>query len=332
VRRSGIVVGALALALAGAAAFVLVGRHAGDEEPVVGTREGKVERHEAGLQARPAPTPEGIADGEPTFAIRGIVVDEADHPVAGVRVEATVEPGGTSTLDSAWAPAPSRVPFETTRSSEDGTFRIERVPLTRTIAVTALGTDSLASAYEVVHPWEFVRLRLVPGRALGLRVVGRGGVGVPAVVSAALSGDDWMGRVSWRLVETDTDAEGRLRLPVVPNGTLSFSVRVPGRGSRDGIRVRTPAEGEVLLRVEEDAGATVEGEVKDTGGRPVARARVAVTSRSRAPISSATRVATTDDRGTYRVDGLAPGLVGGIDVEAPGFVRARNLHAGLEAV
>ncbi|MHC4225173.1 MAG: carboxypeptidase-like regulatory domain-containing protein, partial [Planctomycetota bacterium] len=112
------------------------------------------------------------------------------------------------------------------------------------------------------------------------------------------------------LEEVVTDAEGRAGLGAVAKGHVQIEIDNPAYvkfEQRFEIPSLAPLELEILL----DAGGAVEGMVMDLSGKPVKGARVR-------PRYSEGRVATTDEKGRYRLEALAQDGVT-IMAEAEGF-------------
>jgi protocatechuate 3,4-dioxygenase beta subunit len=116
-----------------------------------------------------------------------------------------------------------------------------------------------------------------------------------------LGGPPWIAR---------TDDAGHFRINVQPSRSYLLRVEFAGLAAATVRHVRTGAPVAVTLA----RGASLEGIVRDSGGTPVADATVeareeirTVTGRSIDPESGVVR-ATTDPKGRFRLEGLAPGL------------------------
>jgi hypothetical protein len=112
-----------------------------------------------------------------------------------------------------------------------------------------------------------------------------------------------------------TDDEGKFRFEALPAGTFTLSATKPGyvptfHGSKHpgrgpGVRIAVADGGRVDVTVRIVPGAAITGLVADALGRPapaIPVAAVAVRAGDAAPART-----TTDDRGIYRIYGLAPG-------------------------
>ena len=114
-----------------------------------------------------------------------------------------------------------------------------------------------------------------------------------------------------------TDDEGKFRFDALPAGSFTLSASKPGYVTSFHESKRPGAGPGVLVAVQEGRrtevtlkilpGAAISGVVTDVAGRPAASVAVAAIAlrAGRAPVAPAR--ATTDDRGVYRIYGLAPG-------------------------
>ncbi|MEZ6024592.1 MAG: sigma-70 family RNA polymerase sigma factor [Planctomycetota bacterium] len=166
-----------------------------------------------------------------------------------------------------------------------------------------------------------VRLRLGTGTPLRLRVVGPDGQHAPAVVSLVLASSDEDPSARWSSGPCWTDAAGSLRLAGVPAGTFRADVLLPGVARRTGVLVHAPATAEVIIHLRDEPGATLHGRVRDAAGHPVAGARIVAHSGSQHTFEPMTvRSVETDASGAYRIDGLPPGTLLGVECGARGLV------------
>ncbi len=284
-----------------------------------------------------------VADGK--AHIRGVVLDASGMPMTGVRVGAAPhrkwqvasnENQRTAAL-AMFEPLQgvNRKPVAFATTEPDGTFRIDGLEDTLQYSLIALveapqvaNTPTHTARVTLQAP---VRIVVGEGSALRGRVVDASGTGVQADVTASsrggLGGTPWM-RTYWAANPLRTGTDGRFTMPAVPNGTLNFTVHVPGVGKRSGILVETPTTEEVLLQLAEADGAVVEGRVTDTNGMPIEGAKISVNS---GPDGNSTnremvsRAAVSAKDGTYKVTGLNPGTLYGVNAYAEGYVPTGNL-------
>lgn len=277
--------------------------------------------------------------------IAGIVVDHAGRPLSGVRVGAAPHPAheratNASQRDAALALfAPMQgvgrraVAHDTTGSA--GRFRIDgliadrQYSLIAEVAPPRVASMPSPTARTTVHTG--VRIVVGEGSALRGRVVDGSGAGVRADVNVragqVLGGKPWLD-TGWTRPPFATQPDGRFTLDAVPHGSLVFSVHVAGVGSRTGIRVDAPTDEEVILRLDEPDGATVTGRVTDTGGMPIAGAKLTLSSGpdvGDVGRTSVARAAVTAADGTYTVTGLVPGVIHGVHAYADGYVPSGAL-------
>lgn len=116
---------------------------------------------------------------------------------------------------------------------------------------------------------------------------------------------------------TGTDDEGRFLFPALPAGTYTLSATKPGfvaafHGSKrpgrgPGVPIAVGDGQQVPVTLSMLRGAVIAGTITDARGQPVSSVPVlAVEARAAGPGAVPVR-ATTDDRGAYRIFGLAPG-------------------------
>jgi protocatechuate 3,4-dioxygenase beta subunit len=266
-------------------------------------------------------------------SIEGIVVDEADHPVAGASVmvesEAVFAPGeGTAraqvfdvalqaagTLGVTKGPVPE-IPLGAEDASAfglgpvtdaEGRFKLGAL-VPGTYHLRAVHGQHAASGVKTVkvasgEMRKGVVLRLRSGQPLGGRI--RDGNGQP-IAHARVDMDDGM------VVFTDSrgvfDAGYR-------RGAVDLVVHARGMVSR---RVEAsvgdePLDLELVL---EPANGVVEGRVRNTNGQPIQDVRVVVTPGDGL---SPTAVTWTDGRGLFEIDGLSPGPAE-VELDHPEFV------------
>ncbi len=208
--------------------------------------------------APPAQAPE--ADG----AFLGIVVDEADRPIAGATVRVVSGWGAGRGIDPAGYPPATTGP--------DGRFRFAARGDVSTLYVTARAAGRApARAGEALARGTEKRIVLVPTAPIRVTVAEKGS-GAPvgeASVRAFAGSDPGSGAASDEAV---TDARGRATL-ATPGGRASVLVlpRDHAPAARHGLFVGV--EGlDVTIAV--DPGGRIEGRVVDPAGRPVAGAWV----------------------------------------------------------
>jgi hypothetical protein len=148
--------------------------------------------------------------------------------------------------------------------------------------------------------------------------------------------DPRMGEVSWRLASSDsTDAQGRARLASRPGGYL-VAVRAQGHALllRDVVRPYGEARTQVRLTLEQGQSLTGRTVVQGTQeSLPLVELVLTAHGRALAPWQRAEapaeeRVyAASDERGNFRVEGLAPGSYQ-LEARAPGHARTvlRNVR------
>jgi len=272
-----------------------------------------------------------------TFALLGLVVDENDRPVADVSVRMEHDerkPSGNARSRRVEEVLRGRDGFvavgPTLRTGEDGRFRIDGLVAGESYRCALRPPAPFVESLRWVRssrtePLEvcFVLRRGDPFRA---RVVDASGHGIAAFVSARGSRDETP--MPW-LPRRETDAEGRFALDALPAGTWYFDVAVAGRGIRWGIPVSAPASGEVLLPFRLADGGAIAGRVTDGEEHPIAGAHVLAELErhdlGRGVLNEA--VAETDGDGLYRMEGLDPGRLQGITVEAEGFATQTGLYS-----
>jgi len=288
-------------------------RPRGTETPASASR-AEIERRAKVEPGKPADAPTSPAAAPATTATVEVVVLAADAPVSG----ATVELHG-----GALPPTPRAT------TGADGVARFVDVPPGNLdLLVRADGFvrhDEGDSLYKLAAgETRRVEVRLVPGVAVR-------GIVVDAATGAPLAGarlvcveggrdgegDSSSGSSDVPLGETATTADGRFEFAHLPPQMLvTVSVRADGhaRGER-GFTVPTPGGDVKSLEFRLPAELVLRGEVTDPDGRPLAGAKVAVTTDAeREP-----RGTTTDARGAFAVAELRPGVVYSAGASAEGF-------------
>ncbi|MBK8976657.1 MAG: carboxypeptidase regulatory-like domain-containing protein [Planctomycetes bacterium] len=188
-------------------------------------------------------------------------------------------------------------------TDRDGRAELHGVPPTALrITVAAAG---FATAEVTVPPAvaadrpRRTRVELAVGHALQGEVVTPAGLPVAGAVLAASPA------VAGGCAQAGTtDALGRFRIEGLAAGPHALCVTTPGRASVE-LRIDVPAR--TPLRIEQPAGATLEGRLLDAvTGRPVAAARVRAVGEPGSP-APPLRDARSDAQGAFRLDGLPPG-------------------------
>ncbi len=237
----------------------------------------------AGLRAGPP------VDSAATGSVEGRVLDRAGAPVSGATVRiGCADPAASATTDErgwfhAEGLAPARVCLEATREG----FAPARL---EDVVVTAGAARSVT---------------LVVERGVALRgtVKGAGAPG-PAVAGAEVAlrcgaGDEV-------LAKTKSSEEGRYDLGVVPaRGACRLTVAHADHPPVVKALELAPRETPLVVDLAFDPSAALTGRVVDGDGKPVKGAEVRVTDQLRGGDAAAERSAASDDKGAFRVGGLA---------------------------
>lgn len=240
------------------------------------------------------PTDLTSADAAASFQVRdivpapvsGTVRDTAGAPIAGATVTLS---DGTATL--------------TAETSSDGTYLIDDVP-----AGTWTGTVTPPEGYSVSQPPLVIEVPLaetpvtgqdfevVPNPTLSGTVTAEG-VGVPGTTVTAVADGE-----TFRAI---TDSTGAYRLPRIPAGAYTVTITPPpGYNSPTPTQSVTIAAADATLDFALEAEArtgVVTGSVSAEDGTPVSGATVTIDG------PGGTAVATTDEAGSYSLDGLGAG-------------------------
>jgi hypothetical protein len=186
----------------------------------------------------------------------------------------------------------------TQRTDAEGVARFAQVPAG--LAVATCLNASAAGGSAGVEPGRHadMTLYMAPPRRDLLAVEGE-------VVDSA--GDPIAG--AWILTPTlgmamvvaTTDADGRFALPSIQTGTW---VQAGGRGHEPSEPLELTAERKRIRLVLPGPGGAVAGKVVDATGRPVAGALVHLDANVRIQLRT-----TTDERGLFHAEGLAPGAI-----------------------
>ena len=237
-------------------------------------------------------------------------------------------------------PAPSPKVLLRAVSGSDGAFHLAGLPLDRTVRLTAVPAPPLVPTALLtrpkVTPARSVALRLVPGHALRVHVVGARGEGIVAHVAVR----PWPPRTdsdfdeeegAWSGAEATSDAEGDAVLEALPGGEVLVTVVAPGLGAVQR-RVVLPMAATLPLALGDTEGGVLEGSVRDTTGEPVPGATLAwATGSWWEPV---VQIAQTDAASRFRLEGVPPGTVRLVRVDAPGLVlpAAQALRFGGVAI
>ncbi|MCU0223326.1 MAG: carboxypeptidase-like regulatory domain-containing protein [Acidobacteria bacterium] len=259
----------------------------------------------AGLRAGP---PDAASTSAATTAsIEGRVLDRAGAPVAGATVRVgCADPAASATTDErgrfrAEGLAPGRVCLEATRAG----FAPARL---EDIVVTAGAARS-------------VTLLAERGVALRGTVKGAGAPG-PAVAGAEVAlrcgaGDEL-------LTETKSSEGGRYDLGTVPaRGACRLTATHADQPPFVKALELSARETPLVVDIAFDPAAALTGRVVDGDGKPVKGAEVRVTDQLRGGDAAAERSAASDDKGAFRVGGLAASRYR-VEVRPPDALVARR--------
>jgi len=252
----------------------------------------------AGHVLRRAPSVDARGKGEPVKAVLelvrgarvfGKVVDPHGGAAAGARVrcvasaieDLTVQTGPLPlAAEAASMPSGAGRALGTTRATvadRDGRFTVDDlIPGRYRVEVTHGGAEPLRSDELVLAPGDrrdVGKLAMRPGFPVTGRVVDESGS--PIDGARVVVGGSGASATSAGLVAV-TDAGGKFAL-ALPAGSYRLSASAPGRGTTQApVEVTagsSPPPVEIkLIRAE----ASLEGLIRDDGGRPLARARLAV--------------------------------------------------------
>ena len=251
--------------------------------------------------------------------IRGLVTDEAGQPVAGASIRAEHRGAGVPPSFS-FGSGPAT-------SGSDGSFRVEEASYGQTYRLTAQAAGYAPSALDLPPlepgiPVEPVHLVLSKGRrVLGSVVDMDGNPVAEAQVSLLwpLDPSDFRSMLEAPAAAAATDGGGAFALPATGPGQYEVRVSHADYADRPLSRVEIPAGesdfdlGDLALA----AGGAIHGIVTGPDGEPVARATIQARERNRRG-RSATKTATTDTDGRFRLDGFSSDLAD-VGVRASGY-------------
>ena len=258
---------------------------------------------------------------KPSAPIRGTVTDDAGRPVAGASIRAEPRGAGVPPASSFFS-----FGFGAATSGADGSFQVEEVSYGHTYRLTAQAPGYAASILDLPPldpgvPVEPVQLVLTEGRRVRGSVVDTNGNPVAAAEVSLLwplDPSDFRSMLEAPAASATTDGGGAFALPATGPGEYEVRVKHADYADRPLSRAEVPAGasdfdlGDLTLV----AGGTIHGIVTGADGEPVARATIQARERHR--IGSATRTATTDAGGRFRVDGLSSDLAD-VGVRASGY-------------
>lgn len=287
---------------------------------------------------------EVLAGGGPPTGVRGVVVDaKTGRPLGGVEVVAIKDAPSIEPLVARFRGLFTDGMFASTRaprrelgrtvSNADGSFELLGLLPGRVFLdarsdgwfVRTPGTARLAGG----QIQEGIELRAVAGgRVRGIVLGADGGPAKGARVSLRPGLNAFFGQITerqYRWLETETDADGRFDLPGVPAGlgyTVAASSSQFALEEQHGVDVLVGQVSEVALRGH--AGATIEGQVLDEQGAPVAAAQVAMVyldiSRVLFSADGRDEPIVSDAKGHFRIEHVAAGRVAFVavaDQQAP---------------
>lgn len=239
----------------------------------------------------------------------GQVVDPQGKPIAGCQIR--VLPAGGMTSTRFLAAGAAQDENMETLSGPDGGFTLTGLPEGQPIALAVSGEGYLSATRRGIQvPAERpLRVTLSPGSRISGRVVDDSGA--PVTRAQVLAVYEGPGPGGGGAAES-LDENGGFVIENVSPGRFTLAVAAPGfqPAQRKGIEVvagKDVSGLEVVVR----KGATVEGRVTTTEGRPVAGAhlRVMPTGNAGNPLLAALGLpeAVADGDGTYKLEGVPEG-------------------------
>ncbi|MHC4932129.1 MAG: carboxypeptidase regulatory-like domain-containing protein [Planctomycetota bacterium] len=247
-----------------------------------------------------SPKDETESEPELTLSVHGIVKDMDKRPVEGAQVKARY-------WDRKYLDLPGEI-----FSNSEGVFRLP-VPECSWVEVRVrhpeYQPENRYLSPRVEEPEEIILQLGAPARLVVLTPEKKPVLDQKVVASMFYTSvEGW----SWYtpLEEVVTDVEGRADLGALAQGHVQIEIDNPAY-AKFTQKFEIPSLAPVELEIVLDAGGAVEGMVMDLRGKPVKGARVR-------PRHGEGRVATTDEKGRYRLEALAEDGVT-IMAEAEGF-------------
>lgn len=226
-------------------------------------------------------------DADPIGSLRleGVVLDDADDPVAGAVVYVDARPPRTATTGA------------------DGSFGFDAL-VGRRYTLRARAGDQVGGplVLELTDSSDPAVIRLRAGGVMEITVVSRDGA---RPISGATIGVEEL-----RDLTAATDAEGKASLRGVPIGWGMLVVRASGYAtSRTPFRVPEAAAAALRQRIELEPGIAIRGLVIDEGGKPVGGARVVARANAAPwePVDVLGQGVTTDRAGRFTIEALSAG-------------------------
>lgn len=291
---------------------------------------------EVSLPAQPRPQPPLLLVLAPNRPARGMVVDDAGKPLAGVRVVLRQASGTapTSRKPLALPPPGERGTIEATTDAR-GRFGFPQVPAAEIdLLAGRAGFTPLLARNRRMPPgqgtWELGRVVLRRGVSLSGRVVdpaGRPVAGAQIYRMATIASPELLA-TTLREEEPDatTGADGRFSFgDLPPKKPVHLFVSAPRHLPATAQGVRPPLATPLTVRLA--PGARLAGRITDEAGAPVAEAEVRLAKRTRIegmPVGSAEYRQTTSDReGRFEIAD-APAGDARVTVAARGFAPWAN--------
>jgi uncharacterized GH25 family protein len=278
----------------------------------------------------------GTVQLAPGGSIRGLVVDPQGEPIA----DAEVQTAGADRDGLLFRGGrPGDVGAAGAVTAADGSFTLEDLApgVALDVIVTHPGYGPGGAPGVAVPSEAPIRIVLQPVSRVSGHVLGPDGKPV-AGASVALNesprrlGGAFFQAPSRHLHEGVTDDEGAFVFADVAPGPFQMSASAPGhqRAELRGLEVK-PGQDLSGIAIQLPAGATVEGRVTSTEGKPLADAQVVVADAAVNGIAGFSPFrGETDDDGQYRIEGISPGPHT-LAATAEGYRRAvRDVEAAVE--
>ncbi len=274
----------------------------------------------------------GTVQLAPGGTVHGVVVDPQGEPVADAEVQAkgADRDGALFRLFPASDAGP-----EGTVTAADGTFTLEDLSpgVALDLTVTHPGYGPGAAPGVAVPSEDTVRVVLQPASRVSGHVTGPDGKPVAGAEvalreeSARVLGDPFVRLPPRSPHQEVTDDEGAFSFADVAPGAFQIAAAAPGhqRALLKGLEAK-PGQDLSGIAILLSPGATVEGTVRSTDGKPVEDAEVSVADGSSGDSSQTS----TDADGYYRIEELPPGPHT-LEARANGYRRAvRDVEATVE--